>query len=143
MNRISPLPLHDDRSFDSVSHGQYYHDTEYGNLRARPLPDITSTRSLDVTGLDGPTSPQPSYHPPPPPLVVYKKESPKARRKRCFTMLKAVMTRTMFFVHALVAVWRAAEVAGALWWALLGALVLLAIESGITVGLREGKEWKM
>ena len=63
-------------------------------------------------------------------------------RDRC-TVLKAVLSRLLFVAHSLVSVWRAAEVAGPLWWALLFALVFLLIESVVTIGMRKGNEWRL
>ena len=69
-------------------------------------------------------------------------ESAKARRRRYCTIFKAVLTRLLFLAHSLVAVWRAAEVAGMVWWALLVPLAGLLIEGGITICVRKGKEYR-
>ncbi|XP_070570918.1 transmembrane protein 26-like [Ptychodera flava] len=60
-----------------------------------------------------------------------------------FGVIKALLTRLMFFIHAFISVWRVADVTeDPFYWFLLMTTVGLVVETVITLKLRKGREWK-
>ena len=56
--------------------------------------------------------------------------------------LKAMITRQMFLLHAMVVLWRATEVKGDLFWLFAIPYLALIIEAMIVLLYRRAKEWK-
>ncbi len=59
-----------------------------------------------------------------------------------FNAIKAMVTRQMFLLHAILVVWRAASVGGAKYWILLVFSVGQIAEAMVVLILRQGHEWK-
>ncbi|XP_035697999.1 transmembrane protein 26-like isoform X2 [Branchiostoma floridae] len=61
----------------------------------------------------------------------------------CINIIKALITRLLFAVHGLIAIWRVTDVYKAsIYWIGLSGLAGLFIETCYTVGKRKGKEYK-
>ncbi|XP_066297160.1 transmembrane protein 26-like isoform X2 [Branchiostoma lanceolatum] len=61
----------------------------------------------------------------------------------CINIIKALITRLLFAVHGLIAIWRVTNVYKAsIYWVGLSGLAGLFIETCYTVGKRKGKEYK-
>ncbi len=56
--------------------------------------------------------------------------------------LKAMVTRQMFLLHALVVLWRTTEVAGDIYWLLTLPYTALIVEALVVLLYRRAKEWK-
>ncbi len=60
-----------------------------------------------------------------------------------FSATKAILTRLLFFVHCILAIWRTVYVYDdARFWIISGALVCLCVETGVTLKKKRGGEWK-
>lgn len=59
------------------------------------------------------------------------------------TYIRALVVRVLFACHGVITIWRLYMVTGSVWcWYLCGVLILLFLETLITLGKKRGKEWK-
>ena len=60
-----------------------------------------------------------------------------------FSVIKAILTRLLFFVHCVLAIWRTVDVyQDDRFWIIAAALGLLCLETIITLSKKKGGEWK-
>ena len=71
-------------------------------------------------------------------------QGPKQQLRRGVTVLKALAVRTMFVIHSVLVVWRVVDVKDndLKYWCMLGLLVVLVIEGGVTIYAQNGEENK-
>lgn len=62
--------------------------------------------------------------------------------KAFFDALKAMITRLLFILHSLIAIWRVTITTGQLYWLMCIVFSLLIVETGIVLFIRRGHEWK-
>ncbi|XP_077863076.1 transmembrane protein 26-like [Saccoglossus kowalevskii] len=71
-----------------------------------------------------------------------KQETDGKKEFKCFVVTKALVTRSMFAIHSIVAIWRVTHVMGdALYWLLSIALLGLGVETMVTMIRNRGEEW--